>query len=176
MFKKILAALDLSDTHDRIFAEAIALATANSAQLMLVHVLSPFDEGYPGPIFPGADGVYPIMHQEAIDRYVQDLRMVEQQGLDLLRSLCHQSTTAGIPTEFSQNIGNPGRVICDLARNWDADLVVLGRRGRVGLSELFLGSVSNYVMHHAPCSVLTIQGKAVSDLPEATEAPSVAVC
>jgi nucleotide-binding universal stress UspA family protein len=33
----------------------------------------------------------------------------------------------------------------------------MGRRGRTGLSELFLGSVSNYVTHHAPCSVLTLK-------------------
>lgn len=48
-------------------------------------------------------------------------------------------------------------MICELARNWNADLIILGRRGRTGLSELLLGSVSNYVLHHAPCSVLTVQ-------------------
>ncbi|MEO0350033.1 MAG: universal stress protein, partial [Cyanobacteria bacterium P01_A01_bin.15] len=41
---------------------------------------------------------------------------------------------------------------------WNADLIMMGRRGRSGFSELLLGSVSNYVMHHAPCSVLTVQG------------------
>ncbi len=42
-----------------------------------------------------------------------------------------------------------------------ADLIVVGRRGRSGLSELILGSASNYVLHHAPCSVLTLQGKII---------------
>jgi len=37
-------------------------------------------------------------------------------------------------------------------------VIMIGRHGRTGLAEFFLGSVSNYVMHHAPCSVLTIQG------------------
>jgi hypothetical protein len=35
----------------------------------------------------------------------------------------------------------------------------MGRRGRTGISELLLGSVSNYVTHHATCSVLIVQGK-----------------
>lgn len=34
----------------------------------------------------------------------------------------------------------------------------MGRRGHKGLSEILLGSVSNYVVHHAPCSVLVLQG------------------
>ncbi|MDB9482953.1 universal stress protein, partial [Dolichospermum circinale CS-537/05] len=32
-------------------------------------------------------------------------------------------------------------------------LIMMGRRGRSGLAEFFLGSQSNYVLHHAPCSV-----------------------
>ncbi|MGL4622525.1 MAG: universal stress protein, partial [Chroococcidiopsis sp.] len=49
------------------------------------------------------------------------------------------------------------RLICDFALAWKADLIVTGRRGRRGLSEFFMGSVSNYVLHHASCSVLTVQ-------------------
>ena len=44
-----------------------------------------------------------------------------------------------------------------LAKDWNADLIIMGRRGLTGLSEMFLGSVSNYVVHHASCSVLLIQ-------------------
>ncbi|MGF1673753.1 MAG: universal stress protein, partial [Rivularia sp. (in: cyanobacteria)] len=51
----------------------------------------------------------------------------------------------------------PGYMICNVARSREVDLIVVGRHGRTGLSEFFLGSVSNYVLHHAPCSVLTIQ-------------------
>ncbi|MGQ9872468.1 universal stress protein [Leptodesmis sp.] len=38
-----------------------------------------------------------------------------------------------------------------------ADLILIGNRGHTGLKELFLGSASNYVLHHAPCSVLTVK-------------------
>ncbi|CCQ49032.1 hypothetical protein CWATWH8502_2292 [Crocosphaera watsonii WH 8502] len=37
------------------------------------------------------------------------------------------------------------------------DVIVMGHRGISGLQEFFLGSVSNYVLHHAPCSVLIVQ-------------------
>jgi nucleotide-binding universal stress UspA family protein len=45
-----------------------------------------------------------------------------------------------------------------VARTWNADLIVIGRRGLRGLAEMFLGSVSNHVIHHAHCSVLVVQG------------------
>jgi len=58
-----------------------------------------------------------------------------------------------VDAEFTQNTGSPGRVICEIAKAWQADLIILRRRGYSGLTEMLLGSVSNYVLHHAPCSI-----------------------
>jgi len=53
----------------------------------------------------------------------------EKQGLELPRSRTDEANAAGVNAEFTQNI-SPGRTICDLARTWGADLIVMGRRGR----------------------------------------------
>ncbi|AFY59395.1 MULTISPECIES: universal stress protein [Cyanophyceae] len=160
MFKKIVVAVDGTDLGDLAFQEALAMAQANQSNLMLVHVMSPMNEAYPDPIFaaPGATGVYVGLHEEVMKVYTEQWEAFEQRGLDLLKNLTEMATAAGVPTEFTQALGDPGKAICNLAFEWDADLIVLGRRGLKGLSELFLGSVSNYVLHHAHCSVLTIQG------------------
>jgi len=50
--------------------------------------------------------------------------------------------------------GDPGRAICDLAEEIAADVVVMGTRGHGGLRRAVLGSVSDFVVRHAPCSVL----------------------
>ena len=73
-----------------------------------------------------------------------------------LRQYSEQATAAGIEVEFTQIPGYPGQTIQKIAQTWNADLVVMGSHDRTGLSELVLGSVSNYVMHHAPCSVLIV--------------------
>ncbi|MEL6786783.1 MAG: universal stress protein, partial [Cyanobacteria bacterium J06607_15] len=52
---------------------------------------------------------------------------------------------------------NPGRTICDRAQTWSVDLILVGSRGLTGAKEVMLGSVSNYVTHHAPCSVLIVR-------------------
>ncbi|MGV0023643.1 universal stress protein [Phormidesmis priestleyi] len=159
MFHKILVALDQSSASRRVLDDAIALAQSTNATLMLLHVFSSLEEGYPSPMLPGVDGVYYGLHEQVVGMYAERWQQLEQQGLTWLKTLAAEATQAGVSTEFTQNAGDPGRTICQIAQTWSADLIVLGRQGRSGLTEFFLGSVSNYVMHHAPCSVLTVQGQ-----------------
>lgn len=51
----------------------------------------------------------------------------------------------------------PARAILDAADE-GADLIVMGSRGRGGLKGLLLGSVSQKVVHHAPCPVVVVPG------------------
>jgi nucleotide-binding universal stress UspA family protein len=150
MFHRILVALDHSESSRNIFERALILAKTDRSELMLMHVLAPVDDRYPGDTFIG-------LPESALKVYANRWQEREQAGIEQLQSLEVEATAAGIPTEFTQNVGDPGKLICEVAKTWDADLIVIGRRGLSGLSELFLGSVSNYVLHHAPCDVLTVQ-------------------
>jgi nucleotide-binding universal stress UspA family protein len=51
--------------------------------------------------------------------------------------------------------GAAGSAICELAETLPASVIVLGTRGRGGLRRAVLGSVSDHVVRHAPCVVLT---------------------
>lgn len=174
MFQKILVALDNSEIGEHVFNEAISLAKAVHANVMLLHVLSPFDGGYLNPVLLQPNGVYPTLHTEAVNKYMQQWEQLKQEKLNMLLCFAEQAKQAGIITEFSENLGDPGRAICEVARSWQADLIIVGRRGRKGLSEFFLGSVSNYVLHNASCSVLTVQGPIQdnTEVPQATNAAS----
>ncbi|HKP68623.1 MAG TPA: universal stress protein [Pyrinomonadaceae bacterium] len=54
--------------------------------------------------------------------------------------------------------GAPAQVIVDEAERWGADLIVVGSHGYGFWQRALLGSVSNAVVHHAPCSVLVVRG------------------
>ena len=60
-------------------------------------------------------------------------------------------------SETVVGIGDPGPIICDLASQQRADLVVVGRGTHGWLAHLFAPSVSNYVIQNAPCPVVVIR-------------------
>jgi nucleotide-binding universal stress UspA family protein len=83
--------------------------------------------------------------------------------MERLQSDAQQANNRNIKAEILQNWGDSAPLICEAAQNWSADLIVMGRNQQSILSEIFLGSTSNYVLHHAHCSVMVIQLDANSD-------------
>ncbi len=157
MFNKILVALEPKESDTNLFEEAIALAKATDAQLKLVSILTSDGYGSPPAIaYPGLTGYAMAFEESAWQDYQKRYRAYQEKNMTKLRDLREQAIAAGVCTEFMQESGSPGRAICDVAQSWAADLVMVGSRGRKGLSEILLGSVSNYVMHHAPCSVMVV--------------------
>ncbi|MBE9169582.1 universal stress protein [Pleurocapsales cyanobacterium LEGE 06147] len=156
VFKKILVALDRSSQTSVVFAQALAIAQAYKSKLLLFHCLDRNEEVNPllgiGTL---ADvhmyGTLHQLHQENLQQEIEKVR-------DWLKTYCKQAAAKGIIAEFDCKVGNPNLRICEEVKNKNVDLIVLGRRGHRGLSEIFLGSVSNYVIHYAPCSVLVVQG------------------
>ena len=59
--------------------------------------------------------------------------------------------------------GSAARAIVEEAENWHADLIVLGSHGHGFWKRTFVGTVSDQVLHHAPCSVLIIRQKEVAE-------------
>jgi nucleotide-binding universal stress UspA family protein len=53
--------------------------------------------------------------------------------------------------------GSPDSRIVETAEEWNADLIVVGSHGYSRWERLLLGSVSDSVVHHAPCSVLVVR-------------------
>lgn len=54
-------------------------------------------------------------------------------------------------------LGSPGRTLCELASEGDYDVLVVGSHGAGFLERVLIGSVSKYVIDHAPCPVLVVR-------------------
>ncbi|HJS51702.1 MAG TPA: universal stress protein [Pyrinomonadaceae bacterium] len=73
---------------------------------------------------------------------------------DRLREICDDKKI-DITTEML--FGSPESRIVETADEWKPDLVVVGSHGYSGWERLLIGSVSDSVVHHAPCSVLVVR-------------------
>lgn len=97
--------------------------------------------GYPASFAPELEAE--TRHaREVVDKAAQELRR------------------AGLKAEAAVESGNPKSVIIDTAAQWNADLIVVGAHGRSALERFLIGSVSEAVARHAPCSVEIIRGHA----------------
>jgi nucleotide-binding universal stress UspA family protein len=146
MFKNILVPTDGSDMALHAAKIARAIAEKFGSNVTLVHIVQNY---YALPAFSMPDTV-------AIPLSVmQDL---ETTGKAILAKT--EEIFAGFPGKLTTKLeyGPPGKQLVDLVIEDGYSLVIMGRRGLSGVTGLLLGSVSNHLVHYAPCPVLIIKG------------------
>ena len=116
-----------------------------------VKVVSAFEDAYPIAAEPFAVSAEFYQHIiDAAENQSQDF------ATDAARSI-RQHFKDSEPTVTAEVLrGSPEQKIIEEARNWKADMIVVGCHGR-GFWGRMLGSVSDAVVHHAPCSVLVVR-------------------
>jgi nucleotide-binding universal stress UspA family protein len=158
MLQKILLAIGDSPESEKILASGLNLAEKFGSELLILHVLNPLTpHGFETMSNPLVGGVLPIVDDQAIEKFLQEWQEYEKRGLAKLQSYAQQASDRQIKAEILQNFGDSGPIICDTAKTWSADLILMGRNQKSTLSEIFLGSTSSYVLHRAPCSVMVLQ-------------------
>jgi len=142
---KILVAIE-----DEVFGDAIAkfLAThewPDDSEIKLIHVTE--------PIFVHALSGYP----SELIRSVNEER--ERAAKSMLLAIGTQLTQCfpRVSTKEEVLFGHPKDVILDAAKDWPADLIVMGSHGRSGFGRFMLGSVSMSILSAAPCSLVVVK-------------------
>lgn len=102
----------------------------------------------------------------AIDVYggylpdTSELEKIARENADrVLDASVKSSKAIASPAEISGEVlyGSPESRIVETAEKMPADMIVLGSHGYSRWERLLLGSVSNSVLHHAPCSVVVVR-------------------
>jgi nucleotide-binding universal stress UspA family protein len=84
---------------------------------------------------------------------------METHAEQLTAGIAEVLRASGLTVETAVRHGDARSVIVDEAKEWDADLIVVGSHGYTGLKRLLLGSVAQSVVSHAPCSVEVVRKK-----------------
>ena len=133
MFKRIIWATDGSERADQALPYAKALAAGGS--LLVLHCEE---------LLFGRVGVYPPLADDQLE--------------EKIRKQVAKARSEGVKTTFQQVMGSQhaADAIADVARETGADLVVVGSHGYSAIAGLLLGSVTQQLLHVAPCPVLAI--------------------
>ncbi|HJU46596.1 MAG TPA: universal stress protein [Gaiellaceae bacterium] len=86
-------------------------------------------------------------------------REIKNRSTELVERTCGWLREQGLGAEAAVRDGEPGPAIVEEAKEWGANLIVVGSRGHTGLRRMLEGSVSRYVVDHAPCPVEVIHCK-----------------
>jgi nucleotide-binding universal stress UspA family protein len=94
---------------------------------------------------------------EMMPTYVAAADASRRQHDELAREMTERLQSRGFTAEVDRRDGDAATEILAAARASRADLIVMGTRGRTGLTRLVLGSVARNVLQHAKCSVLVVR-------------------
>ena len=140
-YSKILVAVEELPLAERVFKRGISLAKEFKAEVALVHVVN-----IPTSVGSIDAGILP---EEAMD-------FSKKAGQNLLKNLI-DSHSEGIKVEEYLPIGSPVDEVASVAKEFDADLLVVGTHARSGLSKFFLGSVEEQIVSSVDCEVLVVK-------------------
>lgn len=140
VYQHIAVAVDGSEHARRALEHAVSLVQSlqTPATLTLIHV---------NPTMMVSEPPFGVEIDQRLDEEGHELTEAYRSYLD----------PTGVQYTIRYHDGDPATVICDLATEEKADLIIMGTRGMSTVSELFLGSVSHKVIQHAKCPVLTVK-------------------
>lgn len=139
MFKEIVVAIDGSDHSHKALDYAKGLAEQSGATLRLVHA------------FPHTSDLL------GYDDYELLVARRESVGQAILDQARQQLGEVSILVKEELLEEPAAEAILNVAQIRQADLIVMGTRGRSSLEGLLLGSVSQKVIHHADCPVMVVR-------------------
>jgi nucleotide-binding universal stress UspA family protein len=142
-FKRILLAVDESPVAAHAADVGGELAAVLGAELAFISVVDPSQIGAPDSGVPAADL----------------MALAEKDAKRLVAGFGQRAPQGHAALEFVA-VGKPASEIVKTAREWPADVIVIGSHGRRGIDRVLLGSVAEAVMRHAGCSVLVVRAPA----------------
>jgi len=145
MYHKILVPVDGSEASKRGLQEAIKLAKATNARLQIVHVVNEvlLEAGFFGhePYGPLSDSL-----RAGGAKILEDAKSATREaGVEFGAELVHTSGGHVFP------------LILDVARQVNADLIVMGTHGRRGVHRLLMGSDAEMVLRCSPLPILFVR-------------------
>ncbi|KAI8847141.1 hypothetical protein BC829DRAFT_434025 [Chytridium lagenaria] len=144
--RKILVAEDGSPSSLNALTYTLTNLLQPTDILIILRVLSD-DDCY---------AIYQIDNDDPENSLKKAMQKLAEYLLKSYTSLMDKMDLKGVTVLTDVKVGNAKNVICELAKDMNAQMVVMGKRGLGPVRRLVMGSVSDYVVRHAECPVLVV--------------------
>jgi nucleotide-binding universal stress UspA family protein len=151
MLQHILIPLDQSALSETALDYATQL-TGPDSQITLLTVLVPPDLSI-STVY-GTDELAQVAMD--VEAYESVERQIRVQAEDYLRGISKRLSGSGLRVDIAVHTGRDADVIVEEAISLGVDAIVMATHGRSGISRWLLGSVTQKVLHAAPCPVMVI--------------------
>jgi nucleotide-binding universal stress UspA family protein len=148
--KKILIALDFNPTAQKVAEVGYSLARSLGAEVVLLHVLV-------DPLYYSAVENFPIAGYTGsliTPLQIVDTDVTKKESGLFLDKLKHHLGDDSIQTLVKE--GDFADMILKSAKEWHADMIVMGSHSRRWLEEILMGSVTEQVLHHTTIPLFII--------------------
>jgi nucleotide-binding universal stress UspA family protein len=151
---KILLAVDGSQPSEIAAREVASRPWPPATAVRVLYVV-------PTPMLPPGHAVEPAatMGPTAWPAAVDMEKATAEQASAKAKAIAEQLKERGLDVDFKLRQGDARSEIIDEAKEWPANLIVVGSQGHTGLKRWLLGSVAQSVVTHASCSVEVVRGK-----------------
>jgi len=147
---KLLVAYDGSESSKNALQEGINMVKARGGEVLLYTAIEVVDYFDPLPLGEATLIARKLPPEEVKERVQKAGDKVQEEAKKELKK-------AEVAFRTQIDYGSPRADICEVAEKEGTDMIVVGSRGLGTIKRMFLGSVSQYVVNHAPCSVLVVR-------------------
>jgi nucleotide-binding universal stress UspA family protein len=143
MYRRIMVATDGSEHSAKAVDHAIELCKSSGAELLAVSVIN-------------MDAIS-FMEDSDRDVYFEVQYALEKRANDILNEVEKKANKENVLVKKIIQVGDPAEVVVELAKREDADLIVIGTRGLLGVKRVVLGSHAEKIVRWASVPVLVVR-------------------
>ncbi|MGL4624691.1 MAG: universal stress protein [Culicoidibacterales bacterium] len=153
LYKRVIVGIDTSETSMRAFERGVAFARESHAELVLMSAVH---------LTTDAEIAGPIMNEVGFSQMVVQSNEINQAAIarrkEYVEKLVKQAREAGVEmVSVEVELAQAVDLLLETYDDYDQTLIVLGATNKKGIQSILLGSVSKFVVAHAPCDVFIVR-------------------
>lgn len=148
MFKHILCPTDLKERSDMAVKRAVQFAHQFGSKITMLNIQEAF-----------MDKEEREMLRVSVTHMKEKFSLIATESKEEMQAVIHQLHADDIDVDYLLHKGKPEKVIVEIAKDLETDLIIMSTDGRDSVMDFIVGSITEQVINASPCPVLVIPNR-----------------